>query len=160
SKIAPLAPTASSGSLNEPSRLARLQYAVLRQDITADAAYPPVDRSMMDGYAIAADDPAEHFKIVMEIPAGTMPARSLERGECARIFTGAALPEGATQVIPQEDADRDGAMMKPHRRDGLRFVRQRGAEAQAGDVLLRSGTIIGGAELAVLAQVGSIKPLV
>jgi len=151
-KIAPLPPT--------QAKLAGLANAVLRENVVADAEYPPVDRSMMDGYAIAADDPSEHFQVVMEIAAGAMPERALQRGECARIFTGAALPEGASQVIPQEDADREGTTMKPHQRGGKRFVRMRGAEARAGDVLLREGAALGGAELAILAQVGCMAPLV
>ena len=103
---------------------------------------------------------SERFEVVMEIAAGAVPERVLQRGECARIFTGAALPEGASQVIPQEDADREGTMMKPHRRDGPRFMRLQGAEAHAGDVLLRDGDVLGGAELAILAQVGCVEPLV
>ena len=150
-KIAPLAPVRTP--------LGRLAGGILRQDVVADATYPPVDRSMMDGYAVSADDPSEHFNIVMEIPAGTLPERQLQRGECARIFTGAALPEGASRVIPQEDVDRDGGTMKPHRRDGPSFVRPRGAEAQLGEILLRPGTVLGGAELAILAQVGCVEPL-
>jgi molybdopterin molybdotransferase len=134
--------------------------SVLREDIVADSAYPPVDRAMMDGYAIGAEDTSEQFEVVMEIAAGTLPERDLQRGECARIFTGAALPGGASQVIPQEDADRAGSTMKPRQRDGPRFVRARGAEAGAGDVLLRAGTRLGGPELAILAQVGAVEPLV
>ena len=46
-KIAPLAP-----------KRIHLSYrnAVLRENVVADAAYPPVDRSTMDGYAIDAND--------------------------------------------------------------------------------------------------------
>jgi molybdopterin molybdotransferase len=151
-KIAPLPPI--------PSPLEELANAVLRENVVADASYPPADCSMMDGYAIDADDASEQFQVTMEIAAGTLPDRALRRGECARIFTGAALPAGASQVIPQEDADREGAMVKPRQRDGPRFVRRRGAEAHAGDVLLRVGAVLGGAELAVLAQCGCVEPQV
>lgn len=133
---------------------------VLREDILADATYPAADCSMMDGYAFAEDDPAEHFRVVMEVVAGRPERRALRAGECARIFTGAPLPAGATTVLPQEDARREGDLMIPLRRDGRRFVRPRGSEAQAGDVLLRKGTRIGPGERAILAQAGCVQPLV
>jgi molybdopterin molybdotransferase len=115
----------------------------------------------MDGYALSADDPAERFTVAMEIAAGQLPDRALQAGECARIFTGAALPAGATQVIPQEDTRRDGAIMIPLRRDGPKFVRLRGAEAQPGDILLRPGTLLGGAEAASSRRIrGVVAPRV
>lgn len=38
------------------------------------------------------------------------------------------------------------------------FIRHRGCEARPGDVILRKGTRIGPAELAILAQVGAVRP--
>ena len=140
-------------------KLAAMADGVLREEIVAAEPYPSEDRSMMDGYAIAAADDAERFEVIMEITAGVLPKEALGRGECARIFTGAALPLGSTQVIPQEDVEREGTTMKPLRRDAKRWVRSRGAEAHAGDVLLCAGAVLSGAELAILAQVGCVKPM-
>ena len=38
-------------------------------------------------------------------PPGHFPTRAIGPGECARIFTGAPLPEGADTVVRQEDTD-------------------------------------------------------
>ena len=142
-----------------PMKLASLANSVLSEDLMASEPYPSADRSMMDGYAVAADDESAQFEVVTEIAAGALPKRELQRGECARIYTGAVLPQGASQVIPQEDAVREGNTMKPVRRGEKRWVRERGAEARPGDVLLRAGTILGGPEMAILAQTGNVKPM-
>lgn len=142
-----------------PMKLAAMTGGVLREDVVASEPFPPADCSMMDGYAIAAEDNSEGFQIVAELAAGGIPKQALQRGECARIFTGAMMPKGATEVIPQEDADVAGTTMKPLRRGAKRWVRVRGEEAMPGAVLLRAGALLGGAELAILAQVGCVKPL-
>ncbi len=43
--------------------------------------------------------------MVAAIQPGAVPELNLRSGECARIFTGAAIPAGASQVIMQEDAN-------------------------------------------------------
>jgi molybdopterin molybdotransferase len=41
-----------------------------------------------------------------------------------------------------------------------RFIRLRGSEAKTGDVVLPAGTVLGPAEIAILAQVGAVRPRV
>ena len=137
--------------------LAEALGRVLAVEIKADAAYPAADRSMMDGYAISADDDSQRFKVVGEIAAGSVPDFTLQRGECARIFTGAEMPAGASQVIMQEETDREGEWMRPRQRPRQLFVRKRGAEAEAGTVVLAPGARLGPADLAILAQVGVVN---
>lgn len=113
---------------------------------------------MMDGYAFAAADGSERFRVVGEVPAGSLPAFSLQQGECARIFTGAPLPPGADAVIPQEDTQREGEWMIPTRRSPKRWVRLRGSEGRPGDVIVRAGSALGGTELSALIQAGCLQP--
>lgn len=70
---------------------------------------PPFASSAMDGYAVQG--PAAtgaRFRVIGESAAGHGFAGSVGPGEAARIFTGAPVPEGATQVVLQEDVTRDG----------------------------------------------------
>jgi molybdopterin molybdotransferase len=133
---------------------------VLAEPVMADADYPAQDRAMMDGYALRAGDPAERFRIVGEARPGAECSTPVGAGECVRIFTGAALPAGATQVIMQEEAEREGEWMVPRSRSTERFVRSRGAEARAGDQVLAPGQVLRAAELACLAQSGQVRPRV
>ena len=133
---------------------------VLREDVAAGEDMPAFDRSAMDGYALAADDGSARFRVVAEVQPGAAAAVEIGRGECARIFTGAQIPAGATQVLMQEEAERDGEWITPRQRDARTWIRRRGEDARRGDVLLRAGGRLGAGELALLAQVGAVAPRV
>jgi molybdopterin molybdotransferase len=84
---------------------------VLRTAVTARLAHPPQAVSAMDGYAVRAADVQQlpvRLKVVEAIAAGALPARAIGPGECARIFTGAALPQGADSIVIQENTEKDG----------------------------------------------------
>ncbi len=136
--------------------LAEAGGCVLAEDIQADAAYPAADRAMMDGYAIGEEGVGE-FRVAGEVRTGEVPSRAIERGQCVRIFTGALVPAGTAFVVPQEDVERTGDVVKVPRRPAKKFIRARGVEAKEGDVVLPAGSKLGPAELAILAQVGTVN---
>jgi molybdopterin molybdotransferase len=146
-----------------PAPLAELHGRILREEVRAREEIPAFDRSAMDGYALADDDPAERFRIVAEIQPGAMPDLVLQAGECARIFTGAAIPWGASQVLMQEEARREGDWMIPLRRSSRMHIRRRGEDAHTGDLMLKPGARVGAGEAALLAQIGvtqaAVSPL-
>ena len=141
-------------------RLSAAHGRVLRETIIAPHDFPPFDRSAMDGYAVAIDDRSERFRIVAEVQAGSAPERSIEAGECARVFTGAQIPRGASQVIMQEDVERAGEWMIPRTRDRTAHVRLRGEDARAGTPLLHAGHRLGACDVSLLAHLGAVEPLV
>ena len=133
---------------------------VLAEPVLADADYPKGDRSMMDGYAIRAGDGPGEFRLTGEVAAGATKSLALGPGETVRVFTGAVVPEGTDRVIKQEDVQRDGARILIPACDGPRFLREHASEAKAGQEVLATGTKLGPAELAILAQVGVTTPRV
>ncbi len=145
---------AEEASLNEA------RGRVLRADVVAAEDFPAFDRSAMDGYAVSFEDGSESFAVVGEIRPGEATDLRLGVGECARIFTGAPMPVGASQVLMQEHVKCEGSTMTPLSRDNTRHVRRRGEDARVGDVLLRAGMRLGAAEMSLLAQVGAIAPRV
>ena len=78
--------------------------AVLAEDVVSPLDIPAWTNSAMDGYATAGrtcggDRGAAHPAPRGGAPAGRrFPTRPIGPGECARIFTGAPLPEGADTV--------------------------------------------------------------
>ncbi|MCM1985206.1 molybdopterin molybdotransferase MoeA [Lyngbya confervoides] len=140
-----------------PAALGRILASAVR----GSADVPAWDNSAMDGYAIAAadlhgesDTTPQLLQVVMEIPAGVAPDRSLASGQAARIFTGAMLPQGADTIVMQEDTQRTGNQVQILRRPQPgAFVRRRGSYYQAGSPLLEAGIKLGPADLAVLATV-------
>lgn len=131
---------------------------VLAENVRADIDSPPFRKSMMDGYAVRAADCAStvELRIVEEIPAGAVPTKSIAAGECARIFTGAPVPDGADAVVMQERTEPLGDRVRVSD-TGLspgRNVMPRGKEMTAGDVVLPVGSVLSPVAFGVLASVG------
>ncbi|HEV2490825.1 MAG TPA: gephyrin-like molybdotransferase Glp [Candidatus Acidoferrales bacterium] len=133
---------------------------ILAENITADRDYPPFDRAARDGYAVRSADcrePGATLRIIGEVRAGSAPVKAVGSGECMQIMTGAAVPAGADAVVMIEQTRPGGSsneiVIERNAQAGMNFV-PRGAEARAGDVLLRSGKRLGDAELSLAAQVG------
>ncbi len=127
---------------------------VLLEEVRAPAAQPAADQSSMDGYAVRTSDlgaPPHWLPVVGEAAAGATPA-PLAPDSAQRIFTGAALPEGADAVLMQESVTREG--------DAIRFdatpapfahVRRVGEDIAAGAVAVPRGTRLGPGQVAMAA---------
>jgi molybdopterin molybdotransferase len=117
---------------------------VLAEDVAARRTQPPFAVSAMDGYAVRAADVEQvpvNLRIIAEIPAGAGFSGILDKGEAARIFTGAPLPEGADTIVIQEDTERDGDTVRVV--EGAKrgtYVRRAGLDFSEGEVLLHKGT--------------------
>ena len=147
---------------DERVELPQALHRVLFEPVYASRDIPPWPNSSMDGYALASVDTREasgdrpvRLTVAGSVPAGKVAERPLHRSEAFRIFTGAPLPEGADAVIPQEDVRREGDTVLVARplRPGD-FVRPRGEDMRAGDLLLDRGRVVGPPEVGVLATVG------
>jgi molybdopterin molybdotransferase len=145
---------------SQPAALAMEFARVLREDVAASEDLPAFDRSAMDGYAVGLDDASEKFRIVGEIQPGAVPSFQIKRGECARIFTGAQIPDGAAQVLMQEHVRLENGFIIPTQRAQSRHIRRRGEDASKGDLLLKAGTKLGAGELALFASLGIVSPKV
>jgi molybdopterin molybdotransferase len=135
---------------------------VLAEDVCSDIDMPPFDKSAMDGYACRREDINSELQVVEIIPAGKTPRKNLKKGQCAKIMTGAMLPSGAGCVIKLEDTD----TVAEHK---IRFCGKllskknicfRAEDIKKGDIVLSKGTRIRPQEIAMLATVGCIRPLV
>jgi len=133
---------------------------VLAGPLCSPSDLPRFDRSAVDGYAIAQDDPAELFEVLGEIRAGEPSLYQIKKGQAVRIFTGAMLPQGAGQVVMQEDILIERDKIRIIRSSGASHIRQRGEDAREGEVLIPSGRRLGPAEMALLAGVGEVRPKV
>lgn len=126
-------------------------------DISAKRTQPALDLSAMDGYAIRFAERPGPWTVIGESAAGGGLARALAPGEAARIFTGAPLPEGADVILIQEEAGRDGDRLTMTGEGPPRIgahIRRSGSDFAEGDVLIRSGTPIGAAAVALAASGG------
>ena len=142
--------------------------AVLAEDAVSPLDIPARANSAMDGYAARSEDvrgasPERpvRLRVVEQLPAGRFPTRGIGPGECARIFTGAAVPDGADSVIRQEDTDHGvDTVSITQDRDAGANVRKAGEDIARGTTVLRAGTELGPAALGVLASLAVAHPLV
>jgi molybdopterin molybdotransferase len=113
---------------------------VLAAPVAARIDSPPADSSAMDGYAVREADLPGPLHLIGESFAGVGFDGILEPGTCVRIFTGAPLPAGADRVVIQEIAVRDGDQVTFTEPSGpARYIRPRGSDFRAGDLLLEAG---------------------
>ncbi len=132
---------------------------VTAADVKAPVDLPPFDNSAVDGYAVRHADLASgadtRLKIAGRLTAGKRPDAALEAGEAIRIFTGAAMPEGADTVFMQEDVRVEGDhVIVP---SGLRRGANRrlaGEDAARGTVVLPAGTVLEAQHVALAAALG------
>ncbi|SEJ78489.1 molybdopterin molybdotransferase [Pseudomonas linyingensis] len=129
---------------------------VLATALVAGLDLPPWPNSAMDGYALRlADWTGEPLAVSQQIFAGQAPV-ALQPGSCARIFTGAPLPEGADTVEMQENVEvlADGRVRFCEELRLGQNVRPRGQEVTSGEVLLEAGSRLGPVELGLVASLG------
>ena len=131
---------------------------VLGADVRSELDVPPADNTSMDGYAMrCADVPAAGtlLPVSQRIPAGVV-GEPLKPGTAARIFTGAQVPAGADAVVMQEqcEAQGEGVRVDAVPASG-QWIRRRGEDVQAGQVVLTAGTRLTPQALGLAASVGA-----
>ncbi|MCW2165249.1 molybdopterin molybdotransferase [Microbacterium hydrothermale] len=128
---------------------------------------PGFDNSSMDGFAVRfadvegadAENPVT-LRVVADLPAGSSDDPSFGAGEAVRIMTGAPVPAAADAIVPFEDtagglADSLGTVevRRAPAASGA-FIRRRGGDTRAGDVVLSAGERLGPFALAAAAAAG------
>jgi molybdopterin molybdotransferase len=132
----------------------------LRENVYAERDNPPFDRVCMDGIAVssAAVHAGKRRFVVEGMQAAGSPALELDGAENAiEVMTGAVLPRGADCVIPFEEydlAERIVSLKDRARAEPYRNVQRRGEDSKPGIPMLVPGTLLGAAELAVVASAG------
>jgi molybdenum cofactor synthesis domain-containing protein len=128
---------------------------ILAERVVADADYPSVPRSAMDGFAIAAGRAPGTFSVVGEIAMGRPWPLRLQAGEALAIPTGGVIPEGADAVVPIEDANLIGVALSVEGTVAAGDnVTPAASDMRAGTPVLEIGTRIRGPHLGVLATLG------
>lgn len=140
----------------------------LAATVESQVDLPSFDNSAMDGYAVrsadvrtAAEESPVELKIIGEIPAGVSFDGVVGEGECARIFTGSPMPEGADAVVMQEDTERAGDTVKIlDLARPLENVRLQGEDVKRGETIGRSGDRVNAGMLNLLSAAGCSEVLV
>lgn len=128
---------------------------VLAMDAVADRNYPPVARSVRDGFAVHSLDLPGRLKVIGEVRAGETFSGTLRRGEAVEIMTGAPVPDGADQIVMVEHTTRDGDFVMTERAaSASEFINHAGSEARTGKAVLTAGRRLDFRSIAMLATIG------
>ena len=132
---------------------------IMAGPIMARRTQPPADLSAMDGYALSDAGSGGLWSIVGESAAGHPYPGTLGHGEAVRISTGANIPQGATTILLQEDARREGNILQSigdPPAEG-RHIRRAGFDFCKGDSLLPAGCRLTPARLALALSGGHAR---
>lgn len=150
------------------------QGLLCAEDVVTEQPLPGFDQAAVDGYAVRSIDVSHAgvefggpedgpviLPVVGEIVAGSRQPIRLQPRQTVRVDTGAPLPTLADAVLPLDWTDAGQARITVHKsvRSGD-YVRRIGDDVQPGDVAVRAGSIIGAAQVGLLAAVGRDKVLV
>ncbi len=130
---------------------------VLAERVTSSVNVPPLDNSAMDGYALRVADlvQAKALPVSQRVAAGQV-GTVLQPATCARIFTGAPVPEGADAVVMQEHTQTDELGQVVITRDVQvgQNIRRCGEDVAQGQTVLTAGVRLRPAHLGMAAAVG------
>ncbi|OBJ67961.1 gephyrin-like molybdotransferase Glp [Mycobacterium sp. 1274756.6] len=160
--------------------IAEAQGLMCAEEVVTERPMPGFDQAAIDGYAVRSvdvlgiggigADPEEAgapatgevtLPVIGSIDAGTRTPTRLQPRQAARVQTGAPMPTLADAVLPLRWTDGGESRVRVLRgvRSGA-YVRRTGDDVQPGDVAVRAGTIIGAAQVGLLAAVGRERVLV
>lgn len=141
----------------------------LAEDILADRDFPPFDRVTMDGICInsgAFEAGKREFLIESTQLAGEAPLALQDDQNAIEIMTGAVLAKGCDVVIRYEDldirAEKGAQIALIHLSDIAKWqnVHRQASDMSGGSILVKRGTKVNQAIVALLATVGQSRVLV
>lgn len=127
---------------------------VIANDVIANHNNPEFLTSAMDGYAIKFENiKNENVKIIAKNPAGSIVGEVVTTNTCIKTFTGSLMPKGSDTLVPIENVEVTLDKIKIIKEVPFGFaVRSIGEDYKKDEVLIKKGTVIGFAEIGVLAS--------
>lgn len=157
----------SNFHFNPEIELVQLEEAknrLLQEDIIASIDIPPFERSLMDGFAVNAEETfaidethPKSFTIVGYIKAGeTSPKKLSDPNTCFEIATGAPIPQGANAVVMVENSSKkeNETVLFYRPVSPQENVDSAGSDIMYGETVLRSGEFLTSIKLGILSSLG------
>ncbi|OFY64866.1 MAG: hypothetical protein A2V64_04100 [Bacteroidetes bacterium RBG_13_43_22] len=128
---------------------------ILAADVTSDINMPPFNKASVDGFACRKSDLSNDLEIIETIPAGKWPEKEVDKNQCTRIMTGAAVPEGADCVIMVEDTETlPSGKVRFTGTSTKENIAHKAEDIEKNDVVIKAGKQINPQDIAVMATVG------
>ncbi|MBD2653634.1 molybdopterin molybdotransferase MoeA [Synechocystis sp. FACHB-383] len=136
---------------------------VLAESIEADRDYPPGDRVMMDGIALAWSEYNQgrrQFKLLGTVAAGDRQCILPDQSGCLEVMTGALLPQNCDLVIPYEEvaiADHQVKIVDLRSRNPGEFIHSKASDCRSETVILESASKLNGPAWSIITSFGKTK---
>lgn len=134
---------------------------ILAEDILSDINMPPFNKAAMDGYACRKSDIHNELSVIETIGAGKVPQKTVGENECAKIMTGAMMPEGADTILIVEDCKilPNGRVkfLKEISKSNICYLAE---DVKRGDIVIPEGTRISTRHIPTLAGTGKTEVMV
>ncbi|OBE91926.1 gephyrin-like molybdotransferase Glp [Mycobacterium sp. 852002-10029_SCH5224772] len=166
--------------------IAEAQGLMCAEEVVTERPMPGFDQAAIDGYAVRSvdvlgvgevgsdslpepiDDSPENdardglvLPVMGTVEAGSRTPSRLQPRQAVRVQTGAPLPTLSDAVLPMRWTDGGTSRVRIYRgAPSGAYVRRAGDDVQPGDVAVRAGTVIGAAQVGLLAAVGRERVLV
>lgn len=128
---------------------------IAHTDIVSPIDVPSFRASAMDGYAMRSFESRDRLTIAGVSLAGHPGKDILAPGSCQRVTTGARIPDDADTVVQQENVSVSGDFLTVNIHPAAgNHIRNPGSDSQQNSILIKSGSQIGAAEIALLAAHG------
>jgi molybdopterin molybdotransferase len=138
--------------------LAEAAGLVLAEDVYSSVDIPAYPQSSMDGYALSFSGWKQYKKLKIEgkVAAGDNEKLLSDPQKAVRIFTGAAVPEGADTVVMQEKIKTDNGLLliEDEKLQEGSNVRPKGSEIKKGELAMVRGSLLSPAAVGFLAGIG------
>ncbi len=131
-------------------------------DVKSPGQFPPFDRSAVDGFALRSEETISasrsnpiRLRLQGTVSGNTVPDFKITREECARVFTGADIPDGCDSVVMQEDAEvlaDEVSIFKQVRK--YQNIMRTGEDLRKEDIIIHAGEKILPWHLAAMIECG------
>lgn len=130
-------------------------HRILDEDITTDIDMPPFNRSAVDGYACSKLELNDELEVIEVIAAGKEPKIKIGKNQCAKIMTGAIVPEGCDIVFMVEESKNlpNGKILFTGNNPKLN-ISFKGEDVRKGEIVLKKPKFIQPQDIALMASVG------
>ena len=134
---------------------------VLATDLSSLVDHPNTNDSALDGYAVRLEETLSatpknpvRLQVVGQVAAGAKAfGQRLGANQAVKVFTGGAVPLGATGIAMVENTTQEADFVLLHQ-PAVPEIRLRGQDLEAGKMYLPKGTRLNGSSLALAAAMG------
>ncbi|MCC7553353.1 MAG: molybdopterin molybdenumtransferase MoeA [Methanobacteriaceae archaeon] len=151
--------------LNEEVYVKDSYSRILFQDVYSLMDYPSFNKALKDGFAIKSEDSyganeenPNTLKIIDFLEAGFISEKSVEKGKCIEISTGAPIPDGADSVAMVEYTNKHGDEVDILKSiTPFNEIAKKGSDMKESNLLLKKKDFLNPGKIGVLLSQGFEK---